>query len=65
MFKFEDFVIKHKKIVDLICNHLSINSKSLSNYDPNLSKQKIGRYKIALSKKEIYDIEKNLSEYIY
>ena len=63
--KFEDFVIKHKKIVDLICNHLSINSKSLSNYDPNLSKQKIGRYKIALSKKEIYDIEKNLSEYIY
>ena len=62
--KFEDFVSQHERMTNLICNHLSIDSNKPSTYEPNHSKKKIGKFKNILTKKEIDDIEKNLSEYI-
>lgn len=63
--KFEDFIINHERMTNLICNHLSINSNKQSSYDPNNSKKNIGKYKSFLSKNEIDEIEKNLSDFIY
>ena len=62
--KFEDFVSQHERMTNLICNHLSIDSSKPSTYEPNQSKKNIGKFKNILTKKEIDDIEKNLSEYI-
>jgi len=63
--KFEDFVNNNKKIVDNICRHISLDSKKLSNYDPNISKKNIGNFKKNLNQKEINTIENELSEYLY
>ena len=63
--KFEDFIINHERMTNLICNHLLINSNKQSSYDPNNSKKNIGKYKSFLSKNEIDEIEKNLSDFIY
>jgi hypothetical protein len=62
--RFEDFVINNKKMIDLICNHVSIDSNILSSYEPNLSKKNINIYQEFLSKEEIYKIEYSLSDYI-
>jgi len=63
--RFEDFVNEHKETVDILCNHVSLNSKTVSSYEPNLSKKNIGKYKKILNQQEIDLIEHNLSEYIY
>jgi hypothetical protein len=63
--RFEDFVNRNKEMVNILCDHVSLNSSILSNYEPNLSKKNIGKYQKILSKKEIEIIESNLSEYIY
>ncbi len=63
--RFEDFVNKYNEMVNVLCNHVSINHKTASSYEPNLSKKNIGKYKKILSQQEIDVIESNLSEYIY
>ena len=63
--RFEDFVNKYNEMVNVLCNHVSINYKTASSYEPNLSKKNIGKYKKILSHQEIDVIESNLSEYIY
>lgn len=63
--RFEDFVNKYNEMVNVLCNHVSINYKTASSYEPNLSKKNIGKYKKILSLQEIDVIESNLSEYIY
>jgi hypothetical protein len=63
--RFEDFVKNNKKMVQTLCNHVSITSNILSNYKPNSSKKNIGKYTEFLDQKEINDIETNLLEYIY
>ena len=63
--RFEDFVNKYNEMVNVLCNHASINHKTASSYEPNLSKKNIGKYKKILSQQEIDVIESNLSEYIY
>ena len=63
--RFEDFVNKYNEMVNVLCNHASINHKTASSYEPNLSKKNIGKYKKILSLQEIDVIESNLSEYIY
>ena len=62
---FEDFVIKNKKMVDVLCDHFFLASNILSSYEPNLSKKNIGKYQKILSQEEINIIEHSLSEYIY
>ena len=62
---FEDFVINNNKMIDLICNHVSLDPNILSNYNPNFSKKNIGKYKEFLNNKEINKIENSLSEYFY
>ena len=62
---FEDFVIKNKKMVDVLCDHFFLASNILSSYEPNLSKKNIGKYQKILSQEEIDIIEYSLSEYIY
>ena len=52
-------------MVDVLCNHVSLNSKTISSYEPNLSKKNIGKYKKILNQQEIDLIERNLSEYIH
>ena len=51
-------------MVDKLCNHTSLSSSVNSSYQPNLSKQNIGKYQKFLTKKEIEIIEMNLSKYI-
>ena len=63
--RFEDFVIKNKEVVNLLCDHLSLDPETLSNYQPNLSKKNIGKFQKILTEKEISNIEDNLSEYMY
>jgi hypothetical protein len=62
---FEDFVIKNEKMVNLLCDHISLSSNIISSYEPNLSKKNIGKYQKILSRKEIDIIENRLSEFIY
>ena len=62
--KFEDFVNNNIKIVDTLCNHISLSSNINSNYEPKLSKKNIGKYQKLLSQKEIDIIESHLSKYI-
>ena len=62
---FEDFVIKNQKMVNLLCDHTSLSSNTLSSYEPDLSKKNIGKYQKILSRKEIDIIEYELSEFIY
>jgi len=63
--QFEDFVYKNDKMVDVLCNHMSLNSSVHSSYQPNISKKNIGKYQQFLNQKEIDIIERRLSEYIY
>ena len=63
--RFEDFVNKYDKMVNLLCNHVSLDSNVLSNYNPNFSKKNIGKYQEFLNAKEIDKIENSLSEYFY
>ena len=62
---FEDFIIKNEKMVNLLCDHISLSSNIISSYEPNLSKKNIGKYQKILSRKEIDIIENRLSEFIY
>ena len=62
---FEDFVVKNKKMVNILCDHISLSSKIISSYEPNLSKKNIGKYQKILSRKEIDIIENRLSEFMY
>ncbi len=62
--QFEDFVNNNVKIVDTLCNHLSLSSGVNSSYQPDLSKKNIGKYQKFLSQKEIDIIESHLSKYI-
>ena len=63
--QFEDFVNNNEKMINLLCEHVSIEPNKLSNYKPNCSKKNIGKYSKFLNQKEINDIESNLREYIY
>jgi len=63
--RFEDFVYKNDKMLDVLCNHISLAPSVFSNYQVDLSKKNIGKYKQFLSQKELQIIEHHLSEYIY
>ena len=52
-------------IVSSKCNFLNINSKLVSEYNPEFSKNNIGKFKEILDKKEISILIDNLSEWIY
>ena len=62
---FEDFVIKNEKMVNILCNHISLSSNINSSYEPNLSKKNIGKYQKILSSSEIDIIENRLPEFMY
>lgn len=63
--KFEDFIYKNDKMINVLCDHMSISLDILSNYQVELSKNNIGKYKKSLSQKELDFIEHHLSAYIY
>ena len=63
--QFEDFVLKNETFLEKLCNHMSISSKISSNYQPDLSKKNIGKFREILDKNELQTIENNLVEYIY
>ena len=63
--QFEDFVYKNDKMLNELCNHMSLSPGVLSNYQADLSKDNIGKYKKSLSQKELNMIEHHLSAYIY
>lgn len=63
--RFEDFVNKYDKMVNILCNHVSIDPSVLSDYNPNNSKKNIGKYRKFLNKREIDKIHNSLSEYFY
>ena len=63
--QFEDFVNNNIKILDKLCEHVYLSPNITSNYQPNLSKKNIGKFKKFLSKKETDFIESQLSKYIY
>ncbi len=63
--QFEDFVFQNKKIINVLCKHLSINKNTYSNYNADFSRENIGKYKKFLTNQEIEKIEKSLSEYIF
>lgn len=63
--KFEDFVNNYKKNIEIVCNHVFLNKSLQSNYEPNLSKNNIGKYQNYLGEKEIDLIQSNLSKYLY
>lgn len=62
--QFEDFVNNNGIIINKICKHLSLSSAISSNYEPNISKKNIGKYKKFLSLEDIDLIESHLSKYI-
>ncbi|MDA7604988.1 hypothetical protein N8724_06305 [Candidatus Pelagibacter sp.] len=62
---FEDFVVENKKFLDLLCNHILIDPKIKSSYEPKLSLKNIGKYHQFLNQKELDLIENRLSTYIY
>ena len=62
--RFEEFVNNNEEMINVLCTHMSLNPNILSNYDPNLSRKNIGKYKDFLSHKEIDVIQKDLSKYI-
>lgn len=61
---FEDFVLSYKNIIKEICEFLDLDDSVRSNYDPNISRKNIGKYKSILDKKEIFIITKYLSKWI-
>ncbi len=63
--QFEDFVFQNKKMINVLCKHLSINKNTYSNYNADFSRENIGKYKKFLTNQEIEKIEKSLSEYIF
>ena len=63
--QFEDFVYKNDKMLNELCNHMSLSPGVFSNYQADLSKDNIGKYKKSLSQKELNMIEHHLSAYIY
>jgi len=63
--RFEDFVEKNDKIVEKLCNQMSLPSNVSSSYQPNLSKKNVGKYRQYLSQKELDIIERQLSEFNY
>lgn len=63
--RFEEFINVNQKSVVSLCQHVSLDSKISSNYDPNSSEKNIGKFKKILNLKEINSIEKKLSEYLY
>ena len=58
---FEEFVLDYKIKTREICDFLKIDWMKDSNYDPNISKKNIGKYKSYLDKKEIEIIKNKLS----
>ena len=62
--RFEDFVNYYKKNIEIVCNHLYLDLNLQSNYEPNLSRNNIGKYQKYLDQKEIDLIESSLSKYI-
>ncbi len=62
---FEDFVYKNKKMINALCEHVSLKPNISSSYEPNLSIKNIGKYKKIINKNEIDIIESRLTEYIY
>ena len=63
--RFEDFVNKNEKMVNVLCNHVSLASNIPSSYQPNLSKKNIEKYQKILTQKEVDVVERSLSEYMY
>jgi len=52
-------------MINELCNHMSLSPGVFSNYQADLSKDNIGKYKKSLSQKELNMIEHHLSAYIY
>lgn len=63
--QFEDFVCNNDKMVNVLCDHMSLSSDVFSKYEADLSKINIGKYKKSLTHEELNFIEYHLSEYIY
>jgi hypothetical protein len=64
LLRFEDFVNQNEKMVNEICNHVSLDHSVPSGYQAKLSKKNIGKYKEILNQKEITIIKNKLSEYL-
>ncbi len=64
LLKFEDFVNQNEKMVNEICNHVSLDHSVPSSYQASLSKKNIGKYKEILNQKETELIKNKLSEYL-
>ena len=63
--KFEDFVQKNEFFSNKLCNHMSLSSSVSSNYQADLSKKNIGKFRQLLAKNELQIIESHLGEYIF
>ena len=63
--KFEDFVQKNEIFSNKLCNHMSLSSSVSSNYQADLSKKNIGKFRQLLAKNELQIIESHLGEYIF
>lgn len=64
LLRFEDFVNQNEKMINEICNHVSLDHSVPSSYQAKLSKKNIGKYKEILNQKEITIIKNKLSEYL-
>lgn len=56
---FEDFVLENNSMVELLCNHLSLDVGIRSTYEASLSRKNIGKYKNWLSQ---YELDRITSE---
>ena len=63
--RFEDFVQKNEIFSNKLCNHMSLSSSVSSNYQADLSKKNIGKFRQLLAKNELQIIESHLGEYIF
>lgn len=63
--RFEDFVTDNENYKNIICNFLKISNKVNSDYDVNLSKKNIGKFKDKENKNKIQLIEKHLKDFLY
>ena len=61
---FEDFVLNFKHKSAEICNFLNISTQVVSEYNPKLSRNNIGKYKGILDNNEIGILKNSLSQWI-
>ncbi|WP_435116889.1 hypothetical protein ACIJYF_00770 [Candidatus Pelagibacter bacterium nBUS_49] len=65
LIRFEDFIYNNDKMINILCDFLSIPKNTYSNFKPEESKLNIGKYNEFLTKKEIKIIENNLTSDLF